>query len=240
MDIEGLGEKLALRFLDEGLITDSAGIYDLTAERLAELEGFGEISARNLIARDRGLEAAAVRARPLRARPARASATSPPRRSPSTSASIDAPARGRAPRQITEVEGIGPMLAEQLREELADEAIARSDRAAARARSALRALGGRAPRRGRAARGQDLRPHRHPARAEPRAGDEADPRAPAARSPARSRRRPTTSSPATARARSSPRPRRSAPRSSTRTGCASSSARDGAASAQGDVADQGR
>ncbi len=49
MDIEGLGEKLAMRFLDEGLIGDQADIYDLTAERLAELEGFGEVSARNLI-----------------------------------------------------------------------------------------------------------------------------------------------------------------------------------------------
>ena len=49
MDIEGLGEKNAMRFLEEGLITDPASIYDLTAERLAELEGFGEISARNLL-----------------------------------------------------------------------------------------------------------------------------------------------------------------------------------------------
>ena len=49
MDIEGLGEKNAMRFLDEGLITDPASIYDLTAERIAELEGFGEISAENLM-----------------------------------------------------------------------------------------------------------------------------------------------------------------------------------------------
>src|SRR5262249_2927220 len=49
MDIEGFGEKLAYRFLDEGLIRDAADIYDLTAERLGELDGFGEISANNLI-----------------------------------------------------------------------------------------------------------------------------------------------------------------------------------------------
>jgi DNA ligase (NAD+) len=49
LEIEGLGEKNAYRFLDEGLITDAASIYELTAERVAELEGFGEISARNLI-----------------------------------------------------------------------------------------------------------------------------------------------------------------------------------------------
>ena len=71
MDIEGLGEKNVYRFLDEGLITDPASIYDLTAEQIAELEGFGETSAKALIARDRALEAEPVRPRPLRARPAR-------------------------------------------------------------------------------------------------------------------------------------------------------------------------
>ena len=47
MDIEGFGEKLSYRFLDEGLIPDQADIYDIT-EDLQGLEGFGEISARNL------------------------------------------------------------------------------------------------------------------------------------------------------------------------------------------------
>jgi DNA ligase (NAD+) len=50
MDIEGLGEENARRFLSEGLIADVASIYDLTAERVGALEGFGETSARNLIA----------------------------------------------------------------------------------------------------------------------------------------------------------------------------------------------
>ena len=49
MDIEGFGEKLSARFLDEGLIRDQADIYDLTAEKLAALDGFGETSARNLV-----------------------------------------------------------------------------------------------------------------------------------------------------------------------------------------------
>ena len=48
MDIEGLGEKQADRFLSERLIANVADIYELRAERLAELEGFGELSARNL------------------------------------------------------------------------------------------------------------------------------------------------------------------------------------------------
>jgi DNA ligase (NAD+) len=49
MDIEGLGEENARRFLDIGLIENMADIYDLTVERLAELDGFGEVSARNLV-----------------------------------------------------------------------------------------------------------------------------------------------------------------------------------------------
>ena len=49
LEIEGLGEKNAYRFLQEGLISDAADIFDLTAERIAELEGFGQISAENLI-----------------------------------------------------------------------------------------------------------------------------------------------------------------------------------------------
>jgi DNA ligase (NAD+) len=49
MDIEGLGEENARRFLDIGLIRNFADIYDLTVERLAELDGFGEVSAGNLV-----------------------------------------------------------------------------------------------------------------------------------------------------------------------------------------------
>ena len=50
MDIDGLGEENAHRFLEEGLIADVAGIYDLDEERLTTLERFGETSARNLVA----------------------------------------------------------------------------------------------------------------------------------------------------------------------------------------------
>ena len=49
MDIEGLGERQAMRFLEEDLIDDVADIYDLTAERLEGLEGFARISAENLV-----------------------------------------------------------------------------------------------------------------------------------------------------------------------------------------------
>src|SRR5581483_5629657 len=44
------GEETAIRFLREGVISDAADIYELSEERLVELEGFGEVSARNLLA----------------------------------------------------------------------------------------------------------------------------------------------------------------------------------------------
>ncbi len=49
MDIDGLGEKLATRLFDLGLIKDVADVYELAAEQLVPLEGFGEKSAENLI-----------------------------------------------------------------------------------------------------------------------------------------------------------------------------------------------
>ena len=49
MDIEGLGEKVATRFFDLGLIRDVADVYGLRQEQIEPLEGFGEKSSRNLI-----------------------------------------------------------------------------------------------------------------------------------------------------------------------------------------------
>jgi DNA ligase (NAD+) len=50
MDIDGFGEETAIRFLREGVIQDAADIYELDEERITALEGFGEISARSLLA----------------------------------------------------------------------------------------------------------------------------------------------------------------------------------------------
>jgi DNA ligase (NAD+) len=50
LDIEGLGERTVERLYEEGLIEeDLADLYDLTVCDLADLEGFGERSARNLV-----------------------------------------------------------------------------------------------------------------------------------------------------------------------------------------------
>jgi len=50
MDIEGLGEKQVALLQERGLIRTAADLYRLTEGQLLELEGFGEVSARNLLA----------------------------------------------------------------------------------------------------------------------------------------------------------------------------------------------
>jgi len=60
MEIEGLGGKLLEQLVREGLVTDPASLWDLDPGRLAQLPGWGEVSAANLM---RELEAA--RTRPL-------------------------------------------------------------------------------------------------------------------------------------------------------------------------------
>ncbi len=49
MNIDGLGEKLVARFIDENLITSFSDIYQLTDEKLTGLEGFKEKSINNLL-----------------------------------------------------------------------------------------------------------------------------------------------------------------------------------------------
>jgi DNA ligase (NAD+) len=121
MDIEGLGEKLVYRFLvDEELIRDPADLYDLTEEQLTALEGFGEVSARNLVgeierSREKpfGTVLFALGLPGIGYVNAHALADH--------FGSIDALLKAE-PSQIEGVEGIGPVLATQLDEELADEA----------------------------------------------------------------------------------------------------------------------
>jgi len=121
MDIEGLGEKNVMRFLDQGLITDPASIYDLTAEGIAELEGFGEASAAALISEiERSKQSPFGRVLYALGLPGigyvNAGAIA------EHFGSIDALLAAET-EAITAVDGIGPVLAEQLREELADEAM---------------------------------------------------------------------------------------------------------------------
>ncbi len=119
MDIDGLGEENARRFLELGLIENFADIYDLDVERLVALERFGETSARNLVnaidaSREQpfhlvlyalGLPGIGfVNARNLA------------RHFRSMDALLDA-----SEEQLTEVEGMGPILAKTVYETLAEE-----------------------------------------------------------------------------------------------------------------------
>jgi DNA ligase (NAD+) len=119
MDIEGLGEKQALRFLGEGLIGDVADIYELDEEKLAGLEGFGEVSARNLMA---AIEAS--RERPFKrvlyalGLPGVGYVTA--EALADHFGSID-DLHAADPERIEEVEGVGPIMAVQIAESLADE-----------------------------------------------------------------------------------------------------------------------
>jgi DNA ligase (NAD+) len=119
MDIEGLGEERVLAFLRAGAIDGIAGIYDLTEERLLELEGFKEKSAGNLIASiERSKQQpfhrvlfglgihgiGGVNARALTGH----------------FRTVDALLEA-TPERIEEVPGIGPILAEQIAETLSEQ-----------------------------------------------------------------------------------------------------------------------
>ena len=49
MDIEGLGEKSVEQLVDEGLVSSPADLYTLTFEKIVDLEGFAELSSKNLL-----------------------------------------------------------------------------------------------------------------------------------------------------------------------------------------------
>ena len=49
LNIEGLGEKNVAALVDAGLVKSIADLYRLKAERVAQLERFGELSAKNLV-----------------------------------------------------------------------------------------------------------------------------------------------------------------------------------------------
>jgi DNA ligase (NAD+) len=48
MDIEGLGDQRVMQFIELGLLRGIADIYSLDWDRIRELEGFGDLSVRNL------------------------------------------------------------------------------------------------------------------------------------------------------------------------------------------------
>lgn len=120
MDIDGFGEKQASRFLQDGLIADVADIYDLSEEQLVALDRFAETSAKNLLA---AIDAS--RQRPFKrvlyalGLPGVGYVTA--EALADHFGSIDA-LHEADPEAIEEVEGVGPIMAVQIAESLADEA----------------------------------------------------------------------------------------------------------------------
>ena len=163
-----------------------------TKEQLLELDGFGEVSAREPAALDRGVARAAVRHACCSRSGSRASATSPAATSRSSSARSTT-LLAATPEQIAETPGIGPVVAELIHDQLADDQM-RALIDDLRPSRALRG-GGRAARaRARSAAARSCSPARCPTSRASRRPSGSSP--PAAASPRRCRRRPTTSWPA--------------------------------------------
>ena len=118
MDIAGLGDKLADRFVDLGMIGDVADIYALDFAAIAQLDGLGEKSAENLRA---AVEASKAQPLPrllnalgIRHIGERASDLLAER-----FGSVDAIANAPL-EQIGEVAGIGPVLAQSVHDYFAE------------------------------------------------------------------------------------------------------------------------
>ncbi len=119
MDIEGLGEKQVALFQERGLVSTPADFYKLEEQQLVELEGFGEISARNLL---RAIAASRERpfARVLYALGIEEVGEVTARALALHFRSIDA-LRDADEEKIAEVPGIGAKVAHGIREALEDE-----------------------------------------------------------------------------------------------------------------------
>jgi DNA ligase (NAD+) len=119
MDIDGFGEETAVRFLREGVIKDAADMYELDEERIVQLEGFGEISARSLLA---NIEASKQQPffRVLYALGIPGIGWVNARNLAAHFGSMDALLEANE-EQVVETEGVGPVMAETLLEWLSDE-----------------------------------------------------------------------------------------------------------------------
>lgn len=119
MEIDGLGEKNLERFLDEGLITDAADLYSLEVDRIAALKGFKETSGRSLVD-----EIQASREQPfskvLYALGIRGVGEVNAHSLAEHFGSISA-LQAAQPEEVEKADGIGPILAEQVVEELAED-----------------------------------------------------------------------------------------------------------------------
>ena len=119
MDIEGIGEKQVARFLEEGLIRDVGDLYGLTQEQLESLDRMGAISAGNMISEiEKSREVPFPRVLFALGLIGVGSVTAEVLAD--EFGSIDA-LRAADPERIEQTEGIGPIMARQIAESLAEE-----------------------------------------------------------------------------------------------------------------------
>jgi DNA ligase (NAD+) len=119
MDIEGLGEKQVALLQERNLVRNAADFYRLTDEQLLSLDGFGELSVRNLQA---AIEASKERpfARVLFALGIEEVGEVTGRNLAQGFRDIDA-LLAASPEQIAEIPGIGEKMAKSIRAQLDDE-----------------------------------------------------------------------------------------------------------------------
>ena len=119
MDVDGLGEKQVAALQQRGLIHTAADLYRLTEEQLTELEGYGEVSARNALA---AIDASLQRpfGRVLFAIGLEEVGEVTGRNLAGRFGSIDA-LLAATPEEIETTPGVGPKMAERIAEQLADE-----------------------------------------------------------------------------------------------------------------------
>ncbi len=119
MDIDGLGEKQVALLQERGLVGNAADLYRLGEEQLVGLEGFGELSARNLLA---AVEASKERpfARVLFALGIEEVGEVTGRNLAQRFRDIDALVHA-SPEEIAQTPGIGEKMAQSIRAQLDDE-----------------------------------------------------------------------------------------------------------------------
>ncbi|MDA3004569.1 MAG: NAD-dependent DNA ligase LigA [Actinomycetota bacterium] len=118
MDIEGLGEKTVFALSDKNFVTDIGDLYSLTLEKLLQLDGFAELSAKNLLmaindSKSRLLPKLLVGLGIKNLGPAAAESLA--RRFGSLDAIIAA-----TPEQLSEIDGVGEVIATKINAWFAD------------------------------------------------------------------------------------------------------------------------
>jgi len=115
LDVEGLGEETAKLLIERGLVVHLPDLFDLRVEQLVELDGFAELSAGNLVAGIRRAAGGADVARFLYGLGVPEVGVTVARDLARHFRSFDA-IRNAGPEALQEVKGVGPRMAERIRE----------------------------------------------------------------------------------------------------------------------------